>query len=47
MFDSLREQLVEITTGAVEKILREKLDAKSDQRLVTAVLDELEQDAKT
>ena len=43
---TLRDQLVEITTSAVEKILREKLDAKSDQRLVSAVLDELEQDAK-
>ena len=37
-------QLVAITTDAVERILREKLDAEKDRRLVDSVLDELERD---
>lgn len=41
---TLRNQLVAITMDAVERILREKLDAEKDRRLVDAVLDELERD---
>ncbi len=42
---TLRDQMVALTTDAVERILREKLDAEKDQRLVEAVLDELEREA--
>ena len=42
---TLRDQLAALTVGAVERILREKLDAEKDKRLVTAVLDELERES--
>ena len=32
-----------MTVEAVEKVLKQKLDAKADQRLVASVVDELEQ----
>ncbi len=41
---TLRDQMVALTTDAVERILREKLDAEKDRRLVEAVLDELERE---
>ena len=41
----LRDELTAITLSAVERILREKLDAEKDRKLVDAVLNELEQDA--
>ena len=41
---TLRDQMVALTTDAVERILHEKLDAEKDQRLVEAVLDELERE---
>ena len=40
---TLRDQLVAMTVGAVERILREKLDEEKDRRLVESVLEELEQ----
>ena len=40
---TLRDQVAEMAVGAVERILREKLDAQADRRLVEAALDELEQ----
>ena len=40
----LRDQVVQITMEAVERILRQKLDAKADRHLVDAVLDELERE---
>lgn len=40
---TLRDQVAAMTVDAVEKILRQKLDAKTDQQLVDAVLKELEQ----
>lgn len=43
---SLRDQVAAMTVDAVEKILRQKLDAKTDQQLVDAVLKELEQPAR-
>ena len=39
---TLRDQLAAMTTEALERILREKLDAEHDTRLVEQVLDELE-----
>ena len=39
---TLRDQLAAMTTGALERILREKLDAERDTRLVEQVLEELE-----
>ena len=39
---TLRDQVAEMTMGAVERILREKLDVEKDRRLVEAVLDELD-----
>ena len=41
---TLRDQMVALTTDAVERILREKLDAEKDTRLVEAVLDELDRE---
>ena len=41
---TLRDQMVEMTVDAVERILRRKLDEKADRQLVDAVLAELEQD---
>ena len=43
---TLRDQLAALTMGAVERILQQKLDAKADQRLVEAALDELEGPAR-
>ena len=40
---TLRDQVAAMTVGAVEKVLRQKLDAKTDRHLIEAVLDELEQ----
>lgn len=39
---TLRDQVAAMTMDAVERILRQKLDAKTDRRVVDAVLDELE-----
>ena len=41
---SLRDQVAQMTIEAVERILRGKLDAKTDRRLVDEILDELEGD---
>ena len=41
---TLRDQVAEMTVDAVERILRQKLDPKTDRHLVDAVLDELEQE---
>jgi len=38
----LRDQVAAMTIDAVERILRQKIDADADQRLIGAVLDELE-----
>ena len=40
---SLRDEVAGMTMDAVERILRQKLDAKADRQIVDAVLDELEQ----
>ena len=40
---TLRDQVAQMTTEAVERVLRQKLDDKTDQRLVESVVDELEQ----
>lgn len=39
---TLRDQVADMTVGAVERLLRQKLDTKADHQLVEAVLDELE-----
>lgn len=39
---SLRDQMAGMTLEAVERILRHKLDPKTDRQLVDAVLDEIE-----
>ena len=41
---SLRDQVAQMTIEAVERVLRGKLDAKTDRRLVDEILDELEGD---
>ena len=41
---TLRDQVAGMTVEAVERVLRQKLDAKTDRHLVDAVLDELERD---
>ena len=41
---SLRDQMAQLTVDAVERVLRQKLDAKSDRHLVDAVLEELERE---
>ena len=41
---SLCDQVAQMTVEAVERILRGKLDAKTDHRLVDEILDELEGD---
>lgn len=41
----LRDQIAAMTMDAVERILRQKIDAKTDQQLIGAVLDELEREA--
>lgn len=40
---TLRDELADMTMGAVERLLRGKLDAKTDQQLVASILDELGQ----
>ena len=42
---TLRDQVAAMTVDAVERILKQKLDEKTDRRLVDSVLDELEQHA--
>ena len=42
---TLRDDLTALTVGAVERILREKLDTEKDKQLVNAVLDELERES--
>ena len=42
----LRDQLAEMTTQAVSRILQQKLDESTDRHLVVAALDELEQQAR-
>lgn len=39
---TMRDQLAAMTTDAVERVLRQKLDAQRDQQLINSVLDELE-----
>ena len=39
---TLRDQLADLTMDAVERIVRQKLDASADRRLIEATLDELE-----
>ena len=41
---SLRDQMANLTVDAVERVLRQKVDAKSDRHLVDAVLEELERE---
>ena len=43
---SLRDELADMTVEAVERILKQKLDAKSDEQLVASILDELGQSPK-
>ena len=43
---TLRDQIAGMTMGALEKMLRQKVDAKADRQLVDAVLDELEHEVK-
>jgi F-type H+-transporting ATPase subunit b len=40
----LRDQVAAMTIDAVERILRQKIDAKTDQHLIGSVLDELERE---
>lgn len=42
---TLRDQVTEMTLEAVERILRQKLDAATDRRLVEAILEDLEKGA--
>ncbi len=39
---TLRDQVAEMTVEAVERILKQKLDAKSDRHLIDGILEELE-----
>ena len=39
---TLRDQVADMTVEAVERVLKQKLDAKSDRALVESALDELE-----
>lgn len=41
---TLRDQLAAMTVEAVERIIKHKLDAKTDRQLVESVLEELEQE---
>ena len=43
---TLRDEVAGMTLEALEKILRQKLDAKTDRHLVDAALDELEQELR-
>ena len=40
---TLRDQVVEMTLEALERMLRKKLDAQTDRLLIEASLEELEQ----
>ncbi|MBI3321145.1 MAG: F0F1 ATP synthase subunit B [Candidatus Omnitrophica bacterium] len=40
---TLRDHVADMTIGAVERLLRQKLDPKTDRHLVEAALDDLEQ----
>ncbi len=40
---SLRDALVDMTVEAVERLLQQKCDSKTDEKLVTAILEELTQ----
>ena len=42
---TLRDQVAAMTMEAVERVLQQKLDAKTDRHVVDAVLDELEQES--
>ncbi|MBI3088284.1 MAG: F0F1 ATP synthase subunit B [Candidatus Omnitrophica bacterium] len=44
---TLRDELTDMTVGAVERLLRGKLDAKTDQQLVASILDELGSSTQT
>jgi len=41
---TLRDQMAEMTVDAVERVLRQKLDAKADRQLIDSVLDDLERE---
>ena len=41
---TLRDQVAAMTVGAVERILRQRLDAAADQKLIETILGELEQE---
>lgn len=43
---TLRDEVADMTLDAVERLLRHKLDDKSDERLVAGILDELERPAQ-
>ena len=43
---TLRDQLADMTVDAVERLLKQKLDAKTDERLVAEILEELGQSPK-
>lgn len=43
---SLRDDMVDMTVSAVERLLRRKLDAKADEALIASMLDELAEPAK-
>ena len=43
---SLRNDMADMTIDAVERLLRQKLDAKADEALVASILDELTEPAK-
>ncbi|MBI3323668.1 MAG: F0F1 ATP synthase subunit B [Candidatus Omnitrophica bacterium] len=43
---SLRDDLVDMTVEAVERLLRQKFDAKTDEALIASILDELAEPAK-
>ncbi len=44
---TLRDQLVDMTVEAVERLLKQKLNAKTDEQLVTSILEELGQAERT
>lgn len=41
---TLRDQMAEMTVEAVERVLRQKIDAKADRHLVDTVLEEIEKE---
>ena len=42
---TLRDQMADMTVDAVGRILKQKLDAKTDRKLIDSIVDELEQGA--